>query len=168
VNTSQRAVLEQWRNGFHLHQDCHYDAAKRVRGRGRILGGFVILLSALVGAAVFRSIAESLGTNAKIALGLMSVVAGTLGALQTFLDYPGLAERHRTAAVEYGDLRRELDRLIATEDTSDVDDQMSSVQKRWHEVDSAAPEIPPRILKNGPSRLLKRKEAMSPFREPPR
>lgn len=164
MNDLQRTYLEQWRNGFHLNQECHYVAAKRLRRRARWLGAVVVLLSAIVGASVLRSIADSVGSDAKIMLGLMSVLSGSLAAVQTFLDLPGQAEQHRQAAVEYGDLRRELDRALANVDVGDVDGRAAEIQRRWHEVDAIAPEIPAKILGGGPKRLRKRRQEMKPLR----
>lgn len=117
MSVLQPTYLEEWRNAFRLHQECHYEAAKRLRRRARLLGVSVVILSTVVGAAVLRSIADSVGSDAKIALGLTSVLSGALAGVQTFLDLPSLAEQHRQAAVEYGDLRRRLDRVLAQTDS---------------------------------------------------
>jgi hypothetical protein len=164
MSDAPRIYLEQWRNAFRLHQECHYEAAKRLRRRARLLGVAVVALSALVGASVLRSIADSVGSDAKVALGLMSVLSGALAAVQTFLDLPSQAEQHRQAAVEYGDLRREMDRVLAASEPELSDDRAARIQTRWHEVDSIAPEIPSSILAGGPKRLRTRRDEMQQLR----
>lgn len=164
VTQGQRQVIEQWRNGFHLNQDCHYSAAAKAERVGRMIGVAVVLLSTAVGASIFRSLAALQGDTATIVTGMLSLVAAALAAVQTFMDFPGTAEKHRLAAVAYGDLRREMDRLLASDSEADVDSRMASVQQRWQEVDTIAPSIPPKVLKGGPTRLARRRDEMAPFR----
>ena len=75
--------------------------------RGRLLGVAVVVLSTIVGTAIFSTLESSPSTAVKIVAGLASVGAGVLAALQTFLGFEERAAKHREVATAYGTLRRE-------------------------------------------------------------
>src|SRR2546428_6350802 len=79
-------LLRGWLLHTHKARDRH-DEAARVYDRLRYLvGGPTIVLSAVVGTSVFASVAQSPGPTVAIAVGVFSVTATVLAALQTFLD----------------------------------------------------------------------------------
>ncbi|MGH2636979.1 MAG: SLATT domain-containing protein [Actinomycetota bacterium] len=79
------------------------------------LGIPVVILTSFVGTSLFASVNQQVGTNVKIAGGLISVVAAVLASLMTFLRFPERAEKHRVAAARYGALRREMDHVLHTD-----------------------------------------------------
>lgn len=91
-------------------------------GRGsQWFGVPVILLTALVGTSVFASIAtEAVSIEAKIAVGLLSVVATVLSSLQTFFKFSERAEKHRLYGSRSSAARRELEVVIAEGATIDA------------------------------------------------
>jgi hypothetical protein len=145
---TQKERLQKWRNGIKIAHNSHIQAATYYTRRGRMLGIPVVILTTIIGTAVFTSIATN--NQAAIALqitaGLLSMAAATLSSLYTFLNYGGLAERHRTAAVKYGNLRREVEQLLCfLEGKTDLDATMKEVRIKWDAVDLEAPEIPQKI-----------------------
>lgn len=97
--------------------------------------------------AIFASIAQdSTAQSVKIAVGLISIIAAVLSALQTFLSYGELAQKHKVAGVKYGALRREIEEAL----TSDLETQLTSVdlksiRTRWDAIDQEVPPLPQRI-----------------------
>jgi hypothetical protein len=90
---------------------AQYLAGKRANTMHQTLGIPVVVLTAVVGTAIFATLGTSPSSKWIIGVGLLSLLATILAALQTFLGYSQRAERSRTAAVAYGQLKRDLDLL---------------------------------------------------------
>ena len=75
-----------------------------------------MVFSSIVGTSLFATLADP---NAviypafKIAIGLISLAAAILAALQTFLRFGERAEKHVVAADWYAAVRRDIDQLLA-------------------------------------------------------
>jgi hypothetical protein len=160
-----KSLLEQSRNGLHILHESHYMAAKRYEGAGRVLGIAVVLLSAAAGTTVLQGLPANAQAGVVVITSLAAFVASAFAAVQTFLAYPALAERHRTAAHRYGELRREVERLLAFPRPEDqLEPLIADMQTRWNEADIASPSVPQRILKKAPQRISRVRTKMAPFR----
>ncbi|MET7971699.1 SLATT domain-containing protein [Streptomyces mirabilis] len=147
-------LLEQHRNGLHILHEAHFVAAKHYERLGRLLGCLVVFLSATAGTAIFQSFSESPnGWLRWIATGA-SLGATTLAAVQTFLAYPALAERHRAAAHKYGSLRRAVERMLSYRNTDES--AVTEVQEKWDDLDEQSPSVPSRIINRAPQRIADR------------
>lgn len=109
----QKTLVAQWLNGLSLLHREHFTAAKACEQKNIYLGIPVIVLSTIVGSAVFASIQSTSTTNIKIVVGALSITAAILSGLQTFLKFSERAQRHKITATKYGVLRRELEQSIA-------------------------------------------------------
>lgn len=111
-----------------------------------MLGIPVTVLTTAVGTALFSSL-DSMSRTWQVAAGLVSMFAAVLAALQTFLNYPELAEKHRRAGSEFGELRRSVESVLAVppSDADAMTQRLSELRESWRSVDEAAPPIPPRI-----------------------
>jgi hypothetical protein len=139
-------LLGQWRNGLRIEHIAHSRCAARCERFGRLLGITTISLSAIVGTSIFSSISSSPDTKAKIVTGMLSVIAGVSATLQTFLNYPERAERHRRAALAYGSLRRRLEEGMTLAQSSE--ERMALIgelRPSWNSVDMDAPGVPQRL-----------------------
>jgi hypothetical protein len=113
---------------------------------GRALGITVIVLSTVVGAAIFTTLKESLSTAAKIGAGLLSLAAAVFSALQTFLGFAQRQAAHHEAAVRYGALRREIEAALGLPPAEpELHRLLAHLRARWDEIDAAAPAVPQRI-----------------------
>jgi hypothetical protein len=158
-------LLEQCRNGVHILHESHYMAAKRYEAIGRMVGLLVVLLSAAAGATVLQGLSGKAQARLVIITGLAAFTASALAAVQTFLAYPALAERHRTAAHRYGDLRREFERLLVfLSSEPSLESRIAQLQTRWNEADAASPTVPQYIIRKAPKRIEKRRRKMAAFR----
>jgi hypothetical protein len=151
-------LLNQCKNGVHILHESHYIAAKHYERLGRFIGLIVIGLSACTGTAVLQRLPIDINGQFAIILGTVSFIVSALSAVQTFLAYPALAERHKIAAYRYGEVRREIEliRTFATTD-SQLESQIRELQRKWNEVDKASPTVPQRILKKAPVRIKRRR-----------
>ncbi len=140
-------LLRGWLLHAHKGRDRHDEAARIYDSHLYLLGGFAIGLSALAGTAAFASLRETTGTIGHIAVGLVSIAASVLVALQTFLDYPGRAERHRIVAVKYKSVIRELEFALTggTVEKDVSDPWFTDLRQRFNELEENAPVVAPRI-----------------------
>ncbi|WP_226366902.1 SLATT domain-containing protein [Pseudonocardia sp. ICBG162] len=93
----------------HRKGRAQYLASRRLSGLNTHLGVPVVALTTVVGTATFSSLNESPDTSIVIIVGLASILAAVLSALQTFLGFAERAEKHRIAANAYADLKRRMD-----------------------------------------------------------
>jgi hypothetical protein len=105
-------LLRGWLLHAHKGRDRHDIAARRCDGRRSAFGLPTIGLSALVGTAVFGSLGGQSGIWVTVGVGVLSATATVLSALQTFFDYAGRAERHRTAGAKYKAVIREIEEML--------------------------------------------------------
>jgi hypothetical protein len=108
-------MLRDWYRRVAAVQAGHYHLADRLATYSTRLGIPVVILTSFVGTSLFASVNQQVGTNVKIAGGLISVAAAVLASLMTFLRFPERAEKHRVAAARYGALRREMDHVLHTD-----------------------------------------------------
>lgn len=141
-------VLADWYRRARDAQFAHYSAASRYAILARLLGIPSVVLSAVVGTALFASLQEETAAPfyLRLALGLVSVLAGVLAALQTFLGFGERADRHRAAGSAYGAVRREIEQTQAVppqtaEATGAV---MTRLRERLDAIAEKAPDVPPR------------------------
>ena len=90
--------------------NAHFRVAERHKRKHRRLGIAATTFSALVGTAVVSSLVqETPQTWLQLTATFLSVTAVVLTALQTFLDYGGIAAQHKAAAAGYESVKRALD-----------------------------------------------------------
>jgi hypothetical protein len=140
------ALLTQWHNGLRITHIAQSRAAATNEMRGRLLGVGVVVLSAIVGTAIFSTLESSPSAGVRIIAGLASVGAGVLGALQTFLGFEQRAAKHREVASAYGALRRELEVGMAfPRESTKLMELLVEVRRRWDALDATAPVVSRRI-----------------------
>jgi hypothetical protein len=97
----------------------------------------VVAFTTLVGTSVFATFNETPSQRAKLFVGTVSILAAVLAAIQTFLSYGQLTERHRTAANRYASSRRSIELALARHDASAVD----QIRVEMDKVGAASPQI---------------------------
>jgi len=131
-------VLDDWYQRVVVTQRAHYLSADHFGRRKYWLGIPAVVLSTLVGTAVFATVQKQPELWLQITVGLASVAAALLASLQTFLGYSERAEKHRIAGAKYGALGRELEQLRASNVTPSPE-ALSETRKR---LDALAVESP--------------------------
>jgi len=159
----QEKLIEQWYNGIRIFHIAHHLAASHYSRMHLMLGIPVVILTTVVGATVFSTLEVGTHIIIKVIIGIFSVAAAIISALQTFLKYSELAEKHKNAAAKYGALRRELDEIKLTiNNISDFKEVSKDFRSRWDCVVSETPTIPQNIhdkaAKNFPSKYLDKSE----------
>lgn len=138
------SIVRRWLFGVRVAHKAQIKSAARADHMQKLLGIPATVISAIVGTAVFASLSESHPEKwMTIVVGLFSVLAAVLAALQTYLGFSERAEQHRKSAGRYGIIRRQLEELLATysdEHPCDVD-QIETIGKTWSEIEAAAPTL---------------------------
>lgn len=140
-------VLQQWINGLRIGHIAHSRTASIFERRNRIMGVSASILSAIVGTSVFAVMANNPKGWQVAVVGTLSVAAAVISALVAFLDYSGRSQRHTSASMLFGHLRRQLE-LIQTDSSINAvsrRDQMVAVNEAWKELDEEAPQVPSRV-----------------------
>ena len=118
----------------------------------------VIVTTAVVSTAIFASLAASASVGWKIATGLLSVGAAVLAALQTFFDYPGLAQRHQMAARGFSGLRRDIEILVLRCEVGIAPaaalDELTKISEQMDQLEQTEPSIPDRVYDKVRRRFL--------------
>jgi hypothetical protein len=139
--------LEHWRHGVKIDHNGHKMMAAVYTQRGRALAIPVVVLTTVTGTAIFTSISSNTySTGLQIFAGLLSMVAAVISSVATSLNYGQIAERHRSASVKYGNLRRDIEeQLCFMNNLPDIETKMKDFRTRWDAMDLEAPSIPEKI-----------------------
>jgi len=144
---SPTEVISHWRFRVHRMQLAHYEAARKLETRHLWLGLPAIVLSTIVGTTVFTTISKGADVWQQMAAGLMSVTVAVLIALQTFLKYSELSEKHRSAGAKFANLKHRIELLSAMPPSGqdELKQQLTVIEENWSKVREASPTIPTRI-----------------------
>lgn len=104
-----RRHLERYRERCAINGRAHYLAGDRYSFWARMFGVPVVILTAVVGTAIFGSLGTNPEIGWRILAGCVSVTATVLSSLQTYLNFGALTEKHRAAGARYASLRREFE-----------------------------------------------------------
>jgi hypothetical protein len=107
--TDVYAMIERYQRLARLRDRAHFKMAQRLIRRERMLGIPVIVLSTIVGTAIFASLETQAEVGWKILGGILSVSAAVFAALQTFFNYGSAADQHAAASAGYSQLGRRID-----------------------------------------------------------
>jgi hypothetical protein len=100
-------LLEEWHKRVYAAQTAYYEEAERFRRRNYQLGIPVVIVSSLVGTAVFADV------GSKWLVGSVSLIAAVMASLQTFLKFGENATLHGSAADWFSAIRRDIEQLLA-------------------------------------------------------
>jgi len=135
----QRTVALEWSKRVAAVAHGHYLAASRYSRLHFWLGMPTVLLATIVGTSVFAMLQQRPEVWWQITIGLMSIVAAVLSALQSFLNYSDKTEKHRTAGARYNAIGRELEQLLAQDDDWAL---LDSIRQKIDQLSQESPHIP--------------------------
>ncbi len=90
----------------------HYKSAEIAARKHKAIGIPSVALAAVVATSIFSTLSEDVHIGWRIATGVVALAAAILAALQAFLNFGDLAEKHKAAGARYGDVRRRIDLFI--------------------------------------------------------
>ena len=147
---SYRPVALEWYQRAAVVAHGHYRAAMRYAKLNYWFGFPAVVLATIVGTSVFATLQAKPEFWWQVTVGLMSIAAAILSALQSFLGYNDKAERHRVAGSRYNVVGRELE-LWLTLPSEDLE-KLNSIRTRIDTLAQEAPHIPESVHKHMPSR----------------
>lgn len=160
-------LLRHWRFRIHRVQIGHYEVGRIFEKRHFWLGVPAVVLSTIVGTAVFASLGRFVDEAAllwpKIAVGLLSVVAAVLVSLQTFLRYSEQAESHKTAGAKYAHLKHKLEMLAAIppENDAQLKNELEAIEAEWEKVREESPNLPTKVWRHMEQKITFEKDLKS-------
>jgi len=139
-------LLRDWSARAAASADAHYALCTRLSRSNIRFGVPVVVLTTFVGTSVFATLQHHVNTELKILIGMVSVLAAVLASLQTFLRFGERAEKHRTAAEAWADLRRDMEEMIALHPTypesrGDPKKYLDEVRQRFAQIAQQSPEM---------------------------
>jgi hypothetical protein len=147
---STRPIATEWYHRAATVAHGHYRAALRFSKLNFWFGFPSVVLATIVGTSVFATLQSKPEIWWQIAVGMMSIAAAILSALQSFLGYNDKAERHRAAGAKYNAIGRELELWLAVAQ-EDVD-KLEAIRQRIDALAQESPHIPESVHKEMPNR----------------
>ena len=109
------------------------------------LGIPTLIVSTVVGTSVFAALSSQ--SIPPIWVGILSMVAAVLAALQTFMDFGGRSDKHRLAAVKYKSSIRLLEESLAQQKQGQLlsKEEIDDIRTALDTLEDAAPIVLPRV-----------------------
>jgi hypothetical protein len=136
-------LIDEWRRGLRISHRAHYEAAKYYHRQHLALTLPTVIISALLGTSVFANLQYADVALIKISMSILSLATVALTSVQGFLRSAERSERHKTAAVQIGEVRRALEQQLVF--THRDEPTIATLRKKWDAADRQAPTIPSRI-----------------------
>jgi len=149
VKDDQEALIKDWFRRVRENQFTHYACGNYFSRWNYILGIPTIILSTVVGTAIFVSLDNQAIGDYKILIGMVSILASVLAALHTFLGLSQRAEKHRLTATGYASVRRELELLktFPIEDSEQLSKKLELIKVEIDHLAESGDEVPKKIWK---------------------
>jgi hypothetical protein len=136
-------ILAWYRRARHA-QLGHVAAEARARRLERLLGVPAVVLSTIVGTAVFASVGKSPDQRLQILAGILSILAAGLIALQTFLRFDDKSREHKRSSQAFGALRRDLGQLgaVSGRPREEVKQELKRIHECYDHLSQNCPAVP--------------------------
>ena len=126
---------------------AHFQMCRIYARRNNMVGVPSVVLSAIVGTAIFASLSKHSHVGVEIVVGLLAVTASVLSGLQTFFGFSAVSAHHKAAAVRYDSARHKLDALdralrFKSFNMADLDATLEKLQDIELEMNKAAEQAP--------------------------
>jgi hypothetical protein len=155
IPQSSRELITRWHKRSREIQDSQYEASKHLRRNHSYLGIPVLALNLIVGSSIFLSIKTDFGDLGKVIFGSITLLAGLLAGFQTFFKLSEQAEKHQTAGVNAGVLRRKIEQILAKGDNYQItDDEVTKLRDEYDRIAREAPNVPDSIWKATEAKLV--------------
>lgn len=139
-------LLQDWRNRAYAAQSAYYVMAERYRRWNYQLGTPVVILSGLVGTAIFADLQDTISFGRWL-IGSVSILAAVLSSLQTFLRLADSAAEQGAAAAWYSAIRRDSEQVLALprESRGDPKSCLDAIRQEMNKAGQKAPPLSERL-----------------------
>lgn len=140
-------LLQDWRSRVYAAQSAYYMEAERLSRWNYLLGIPVVIVSSLVGTAIFANLEGSPSKSIRVVAGVVSVLAAILASLQTFLRLGESTTLHGAAGDWYSAIRRDIEELLALPPGLRGDPKvcLDSIRKEMNKAGQKSPELSERL-----------------------
>ena len=140
-------TLREWLTSLKVLHRGNWDAARWYESFNIGLGVATATFAAISGTTAFPAL---IGGRSADWAGVLGLLAAMIAAWQTALRPSELSVKHKHAAIQFGQLRRELEEDLMLGLTSQPTDQqeksLTGFRKRWAAVDDESLPIPQRFI----------------------
>lgn len=152
--TGTNQLLAGWLIHCHKARDRHDEAARRYAMARLALGVPSLVVSTVVGTSVFAALSSSVAPPFWV--GVLSMLAAVLAALQTFMDFGGRSDKHRHAAVRYKASIRLLEESIVqlASGKEPTRDDLAAMRSMLDDLEEAAPVVMPHVYRRIENKYL--------------
>lgn len=142
-------LLNKWCLRVKRSQLAHRFAAKQLSKFHVLLGGSAAVLSTITGTSIFASLEKGLSGYGRIVVGVTSLLAALLSALQTFLRLDENSNKHQKADAGYSAIRQQIEQYRVTQyqtsnQTTNADEFLNSIRQQMEELAEDSPIVPER------------------------
>ncbi len=141
----KKHIKQTWLERLMVRRDGHMENVKKFGRRNKQFGIPTIVVSAIVGSAVFATLGESDMVGLQIAAGILSLSGAALSSLQTFLGYDSLSEKNHAAAAGYSRLISEVEARTLL-DKPDDEEFVTDFVDRMNTLIADSPPLPTSAL----------------------
>lgn len=150
-------LLRNWKRQIGKRENGHNNLARKYNRRHYIFGLPAILLAAILSSGVlstFQNCSDCSGSQGtveceiiqylRLIFGLLGIVNTALVGFQTFMNYQEEAEKHKSAADDYGSLFRLLDSMILMPGPirGDPITSLQNIRSRYDDLVRRSPSLP--------------------------
>ncbi|ACF45132.1 conserved hypothetical protein [Prosthecochloris aestuarii DSM 271] len=142
-------LINKWNKRLREGQFSHYRAERYYKKYHYFFGVPAMIFAVISGSAVYLYDSFLNVASLGAIVGVCSFISSLLIGVQTFVNFSGLAEKHLSAAVKYGVLRRDVERIMvlikSDEDLPLIKNQISLLKSQIDDIASNSPNISHRI-----------------------
>ncbi|HIP26458.1 MAG TPA: SLATT domain-containing protein [Flavobacteriaceae bacterium] len=136
-------TIQAKRDRLHRAQIGHYLESEKYTKYHYYLGVPLMVLSGVTNVGVLYQVDFTKIDILMVGLIISTLLVTILSALQTFLNFYQKAELHRSMAVKYGKIKRDIEMLLERDISKNkVDEYLQSIQNEWNNVAEMAPITP--------------------------
>ena len=137
-------LLHEWHKRVYAAQTAYYEVAERFSRRNYQLGIPVVIVSSLVGTAVFSDVGN------KWLVGSISILAAVMASLQTFLKFGENATLHGAAADWFAAIRRDIEETLALprDQRGKPKECLDSIRQEMNKAGQKSPELSEHLWRN--------------------
>jgi len=145
---ASRVVAIKWYQRAATTAHGHYRAALRYSRLHYWFGFPTVVLATVVGTSVFATLQAKPELWWQLTVGVMSIAAAILSALQSFLGYSDKAEKHRAAGAKYNAVGRQLELWLSLPQEDEA--VLESIRQRIDALAQESPHIPESVFREMP------------------
>jgi len=138
-------LLRNWQQRSTVAEHAYYSKAERLRVWNYLLGIPVVIVTGVVGTAVFASLGRSttVSAQAKVAIGAVTILAAVLAGVQTFTKLGEAAQQNGIAGDWYASIRRDIDQALSLPPAlrDPPKDVVDGIRKEMNKASQKSPEL---------------------------